>query len=143
MAQPGKGTLHHPSARQQDKPFVSRVALDNLQVEPTMLLHPLDECTSVDAIRPQLFQARKQSQDHHQQQLGAIPILAVAFRDHDFEDQAEGIDQQMPFAPVYLFATVIAANAPFSVVFTDWLSRIAALGVGSRPSCWRSVRANI
>ena len=53
--------------------------------------------------------------------------------------QPLGIHQQMALAPLYLLARVIAPIAPFSVVLTDWLSRLPALGSGSRP-CWLRTR---
>jgi hypothetical protein len=39
----------------------------------------------------------------------------------------------MPFPAIDLFRPIITFNPPFSVVFTDWLSTIAALGPGFRP----------
>jgi hypothetical protein len=42
--------------------------------------------------------------------------------------QSERIDNDVPLAPIYLLAAVVAARPPFSVVFTDWLSMIPALG---------------
>jgi hypothetical protein len=53
---------------------------------------------------------------------------------HDGQDQAEGVDDDMPFAPLDLLAGVIASGAPFSVVLALWLSMMPALGLGSRPS---------
>jgi hypothetical protein len=41
----------------------------------------------------------------------------------------------MAFASFDLFATIKAADLPlFSVVFTDWLSAIAALGFSALPA---------
>ena len=49
--------------------------------------------------------------------------------DHDGEQEFYGIDDQVPFAPVDLLAGVISARSPFPVVFTGWLSMIAAPGL--------------
>ena len=46
-------------------------------------------------------------------------------------------DQHMAFASAQLLAAVVAPTArwpPLSVVLTDWLSMMPALGVGSRPA---------
>jgi len=45
----------------------------------------------------------------------------------------------MPFPAVDFLAGVITARPPFSVVFTDWLSMIAALGLSSRPAACRTL----
>jgi hypothetical protein len=50
------------------------------------------------------------------------------------EDQAPGVDQQVPLAPVQLLGAIVAAAPPFSVVLADWLSRIAAVGAAARPA---------
>jgi hypothetical protein len=44
---------------------------------------------------------------------------------HDsFQDEALRVDQEVALAPADLFGTIIATcGPPFSVVFTDWLSR--------------------
>jgi len=57
---------------------------------------------------------------------------------HDGEDQADGVDNDMSLAAVDFLARVVAADPPFSVVLTLWLSMIAALGVASRPAATRT-----
>lgn len=74
--------------------------------------------------------------DLFQNQLGSIPILDVGGVDNHGQDQPQGVNEQMPFAPIDMLGSIVSADPPFSVVFTDWLSRIAALGSSSRPS-WR------
>jgi phosphoenolpyruvate carboxylase len=58
-------------------------------------------------------------------------------RDHD-QQQAQGIDEDVALAAVDVLRGIVAPRPPFSVVLTDWLSRIAALGVGSRPAARRT-----
>ena len=48
------------------------------------------------------------------------------------EQQAGGVDPDMPFAALDLLRRIPAARPPFSVVFTLWVSITAALGLGSR-----------
>jgi len=62
--------------------------------------------------------------------------------DHNHEQQAERVYQYVALAAVDLLARVVTADPPFSVVLTDWLSMIAALGCGSRPARRRSLPRN-
>jgi len=50
------------------------------------------------------------------------------------QEKSERIDSDMALAPVDLLAGIVTADPPFSVVFTLWLSMIAAVGLASRPS---------
>ena len=63
-------------------------------------------------------------------QRGAVTIGNVGSVNHDSEDEPLGVDEEMPLAATQLLRTVIAVGPPFSVVLTDWLSRMAALGSG-------------
>jgi hypothetical protein len=62
-----------------------------------------------------------------QQQLSTITVLHASGSDDDRQQQAERIDEDVAFAAFDLFMRVKAADPPFSVVFTDWLSMIPAL----------------
>jgi hypothetical protein len=53
---------------------------------------------------------------------------------HHSQQQPQGIHHDMALAPLHLLAGVVASWPPFSVVFTLWLSIMAAEGVGSLPS---------
>ncbi len=44
------------------------------------------------------------------------------------QEQAIGVHQDVTLAAGEVFARVVIAWSPFSVVFTLWLSRMAALG---------------
>ena len=44
-----------------------------------------------------------------------------------------GIHHNVTFASLYPLASVVTSRPPFSVVFTDWLSMTAALGLAARP----------
>ena len=68
----------------------------------------------------------------------AVAVANVGRGHLDLADQAEGVDQQVALAAVDPLGTVVAVLPPRSVVFTLWLSRIAALGVGRRPCRVRS-----
>jgi hypothetical protein len=58
--------------------------------------------------------------------------------DHHRQHQPDRVYDEMAFPPLDLLACIVAAWPPFSVVFTLWLSMIAALGVGSRPALTRT-----
>ena len=59
--------------------------------------------------------------------------------DYHCQQQSHRIDSDMSLATHHLLTSVIATRPPFSVVLTDWLSMIAALGVGSLPSACRTL----
>lgn len=95
---------------------------------------PFDKLTSIGCIRPDFLETRKLLSQQINQPPANRAILTIGFRDKGFEYQAFGVYYQVTLAALDLFACIVAPTAPFSVVLTDWLSMIAALGVGSRPS---------
>jgi hypothetical protein len=67
--------------------------------------------------------------------------MQIGWGDVAGDGQAKRIDQQMAFAPLDVFMSVIAADgADSSTVFTLWLSMMPALGSGWRPTRSRSAR---
>jgi hypothetical protein len=60
--------------------------------------------------------------------LRPITVLDTGGGNNHGQDQPEGVHEDVTLAPFDLLARVIAPEPPFSVVFTDWLSRIPALG---------------
>src|SRR5215813_8746539 len=77
------------------------------------------------------------SADRFQQRLSSFALRHGGRLNLNFEHKPLGVHQQMPFASLHLFASVIASYARFSVVFTLWLSMMAALGSASRPNFTR------
>ena len=65
---------------------------------------------------------------------GLILILHPGARHLHDQEVALRIDQHVALAPLHLLGEVKALQPPFSVVFTDWLSMMAAEGWGSRPA---------
>ena len=63
-----------------------------------------------------------------------IAVLHVGRRNDDRQHQPEGIYEEVTLTTLDLLARVIAPDPPCSVVFTDWLSMMPALG-------WRCVPA--
>jgi hypothetical protein len=62
------------------------------------------------------------------ERLGPITIVHTGRRDDDRQHQPQGIDEDVTLTPLDLLARVIPPDPPCSVVFTDWRSRMPALG---------------
>ena len=77
-----------------------------------------------------------------QQRLCAIAVLHAGGGDDDRQQQAERIDEDVAFAAFDLFVRVKPADPPFSVVLTDWLSMIPALGRRCLPVATRTSPRN-
>jgi hypothetical protein len=67
-----------------------------------------------------------------------VAILDIGGVHHDADHQSERVDDQVALASTDFLARIVTANAPFEVVFTDWLSMIAAEGIRLRPSACRT-----
>ena len=89
---------------------------------------------AVGPIGPDPLQPGEAAQQPAQHQLGAVPVLYVGRMHRHCQQQALGIHHYVALAPFHLLACVVTPGPPFSAVFTDWLSMIAALGLARRPS---------
>ena len=142
-SKPTERAFDDPAFGQHLEPLGVVVAFDDLQDPSARLLHPANELSRIAAVGPNELESRQRSVDCFQHQLGAVAILHVRRMNDDAPNQTERVDQQMPLAPLHLLAGVVAATRPlFSVVFTDWLSMIAALGRWNLP-CFRRTRRRI
>jgi hypothetical protein len=147
-SQPGEGALHHPASWSSLEPWTWWAigspgwALDDLDGEPLGLLGPIAEAAAVASIGPEVVESGEVVSNAIDHESAAHPIRDVGRMDAGSQQQSGGIDQQMPLAPVYLLAAVVASDPPFSVVLTDWLSKIPALGWACRPCCSRTWSRN-
>ena len=77
-------------------------------------------------------------------QPGAVAILHVGRMDHDIQEEAERVDEDVPLAALDLLARVIARRIergpPFCAPLALWASMIAAVGLPARPACSRTAR---
>lgn len=132
MIQPTKSTLYNPTMWQNLEAFFR--ALYNLQLALEITFNPIFQFFSLVArIRPDALQPGQQAFDGPEKQLGSVAVLNIALVNNHAVNQPQRIDQNVAFAAFYLLARIIAANPPFSAVFTDWLSIIPALGCVNRP----------
>ena len=137
-AQPGQGALHHPPAGQQLKPVAVPIPAHHAQHPTTGGPSPRHQLASVCPVSPDHFEPGEPVQQLDQHQLGPIPVLDVGGMNCYRQEQPGGIHYNVALAPRYLLPRIVAPGPPFSVVFTDWLSMMAALGVASLPSISRT-----
>ena len=152
---PSEGPLHDPAPFEDMKAggngwrFLSRShpdiahpsppMLDDLDVPSEALFDPrLQIALFVGAICPDELEPRKDALKRLEKKLASLMILDVGLMNKQMHDQAIGVNKHVPDASFHALAAVIAAPPPISLVFPDWLSRIAADGVGSRPCFTRT-----
>ena len=141
MVEPTKGALHNPTTRLNFKALLVVGSQHDLDVN-TKLRSPLYKLASIGGICPDFLEAGINLGQQINQPARHCAIVIACFRDKGLEDQAFCVDNQVAFAPFDLFPCIVSATTPFSVVLTDGLSIIAALGVASRPSSWRKSSRN-
>jgi len=137
FAKPGKCTFDHPTFGQDHKAMQLR-AFDDLQYPMAKLSGPRDELAGVTAVGPNQSQSRETIGQFPQNQFGSITVLDAGRMHHNRHHQTKCIDHQMAFSAHYLLARIVTSVPPFEAVLTDWLSIIAALGLGWRPALIRT-----
>src|SRR5947209_1404574 len=138
LRQPAEGAFNDPTMRLHHESLGIVRTLDDLQNPASKGGHPGDELPCVSAVGPDEPQPRERTPQFREHPFGAVSVLDPSTVDHYRQDQPERIDDQVALAPFNVLAFVVAVGPPFCAVFTDWLSRIAADGVGSRPACSRT-----
>ena len=136
--QPRECSLNHPSARQYVKLVAIPGTPHDFKRPSRQLPHPLDQFSGVACVSPDQAHTPKSSFQFTYNQLRAISVLSVSGMHRHLQQQPCGIHYDVLLSTFDLLARVITARPPFSVVFTDWLSMIAALGVGFLPSVSRT-----
>ena len=140
-SQPSESSLHNPSAWKDVKAFDSIGPFHNLQTEVvagSQRKDPLNQFPCGSPISPDEPDAQIGIAYQMEKDFRSITILNVGCMNDYSNNQSKCVYEEMTFAAVYLLAGIISMEPPFSVVLTDWLSIIAALGSGSRPSASRS-----
>jgi hypothetical protein len=95
--------------------------------------HPLDQLASVTPIGPDQLHARELCGQPCEHVLGPIAVLDSRRMHHHHQKETKHIHDDVALAPPRALPPVIAADPPFSVVFTVWLSMIPALGARFLP----------
>jgi hypothetical protein len=71
-------------------------------------------------------------------QADAITVLNVRRVDHDPQEEAERVDENVPFAALDLLARIVTLRIdrgpPFCAPLALWASMTATVGLGSRPA---------
>ena len=137
-AQPTERSFHDPAMGEDMESLQVIGSANDLEDPATDVGNPSDQLAGIPAIGPDQLDSREKRPYFLQQQLGPVAILDVGRMHHHPEQQPYGIYEDMPLAAVDLLAGVVAVRPPFSVVLTDWLSMIAALGCSSRPARFRT-----
>ena len=112
--------------------------LDDLQDPARHGHHPVHQLAAVASVSPDESQAWESSYQFIDDQPRPISVLDIGRMHHHRQQQAHGIYDDVSLSTVDLLTSIIATRPPFSVVFTLWLSMIAALGVGFLPSASRT-----
>ena len=134
-AKPSEGSLDDPTFGQNLEASDIVAAFDDLQNPVAHVSCPLDQFSGVSPIGPNPFQSGELPNQVGQHQLGPVAVLDIGRMHHDHQKQAQRVYNDVPLAAFDLLAGIVAACPPFSTVFTDWLSMIAAEGLGFR-SAW-------
>ena len=137
-SQPTQCSFNNPSFRQNNKSRHVVGAFNDFKHPTQGLLYPNNQFPSITAVCPDQRQPGESVAHILKHQLRTVPILYVGCMHQNCQHQPQRINYYMAFAALDLFARIIAAQPPFSVVFTLWLSMIAALGVDFRPAFLRT-----
>jgi len=135
---PPEGALDDPPSGKHREADDVIASLYNLQHPTAYGLRPFDEFTRIPSVCPNELQSRVLPTEFAKHELGTVAILNVGSMDDHGQDQAQGIDDQVPLAPLDFLARVVPSRPPFSVVLTLWLSTMAAEGEAFRPAAKRT-----
>lgn len=142
FTQPSKGAFNNPPLRQNSKASLIGVALNNLDPHTIGFATLVNQGWAIIArIQDQHLPALKQR--HTSQDISQSGFILPISRMHLHRYQPPlCIDDDVALASFDALAAIKATNAPFSVVFTDWLSPIKTLGSPSRLLATRTLARN-
>ncbi len=141
-AEPGEGPLHDPALAQGHEAR-ALTALDDLQppaAGPGYCLR--GRLALVGTVGKDHLDEREQPTGGAQEGYGPVAVLDAGGMDSGAQEQTQRVDQDVALLALDLLARVITlridAQAPFSALFTLWLSMIATVGLASLPACSRA-----
>src|SRR5215216_3292745 len=129
--EPAQGPFDNPALRDGHNALEAVGTLRNLQADRPLEPQrpdPVHQGTGIGSVGPDMPQPRKLVPEDRKYGLGAITVLHAGSRDDHREDQPERIAEEVALAAFDLLVGIKAAEPPFSVVLTDWLSMMPALG---------------
>lgn len=138
LPKPCKRPLNDPAARQYIKRVSIVAATHDIQYPLAASLHPVNQLSSISSISPDQLKSRQPDLCPQQQFLGAIPVLHVTRMNQDGQHQCHSVYENMTLASIHFLCSIIPTRTPFSVVFTDWLSIMPALGSASLSAASRT-----
>jgi hypothetical protein len=138
--EPPQGPLDNPPCRAHHEPLGALGPLDNLQ--PYRVMHPQrldprDQLAGISRIGPDHPPTRALGPEACQHDCSPVTIWHTRRGADDGQDQPARVNQEMPLAAFALCVGITAAEPPLSVVFTDWLSILPALGWRRFPAATR------
>ena len=119
--EPPEGALHNPALGHDHKPLDGVRALGHLQANWPLRSQPLDPLAQrpgIGPIRPDGPSPRMPMPEALQEPCRAIAGWHAGGRHDHREEQAEGIDEEMPLAAFALVAGIVPPDPPVSVVLT-------------------------
>src|SRR5258706_9489074 len=137
LAQPSESTFNNPALGQHDKGFQFATA-HNFSDNAEKGLTPVQQGWTIIAAVEQHFAPTRIEGNAFEQVPCAITLGPVGWMHQGLYHPALTVNRNMAFSSLHLFATIVAAWPPFSVVLTDWLSTMSKLGSASRSSWTRT-----
>ena len=130
---PAKGSLHNPTFGLNDKlpPRAFCYFEFPFRFEA---IKPLFKLTPVATISPDFPDVFKVFLKVSQYELPCKTITECGSMYPYHQNQAKSINSYMAFSAFYFLSAIIASIPPFTDVFTDWESILAAVGCGSLPA---------
>jgi hypothetical protein len=140
---PTNGTLNDPAFRQNDEASGLIATADDLGDEARQSVRQsiAKDWSRIGAVGKQPFEKRELSEQRGQNHETPVTVLNISGRDQRVQQQAQCVDENVALLAPDQFASIkpmgIDAGAPFSALFTLWLSTTQAVGLASRSACSR------
>jgi hypothetical protein len=141
--EPGDRALDDPALRFDDKAFGMVSAFDDLDHQAAHRFGGavVEDRSCVRVVGEQFAQERELSEQGSQQADATVAVLNVGGSHQRVQHQTQRVDKDMALLPLDQLAGIkavwIDARAPFSALFTLWLSITQAVGLASRSACSR------
>ena len=136
--QPCERPLDNPTTRKYLKGVLTGWTPYQFQVPSTHVPDPWYQLACVGPVSPYPPQPREPTGQAYERQPSPVSILNVCRMHHHCQQQPRSVYDDVSLSSTDVLTSIIATRPPFSVVLTDWLSMMAALGLTARPSARRN-----